>query len=249
MPRYFLEVSYKGTRYAGFQAQPNAVTIQSEITLAFKTLFSSQDTFEQIDLVCSSRTDAGVHAWQNYFHFDWHNDFDENYVYNLNAILPDDIVIRSISRVADDAHARFDAISRSYNYRIYKHKDPFLKETAYLYPYPLDLEKLNNAAGILKSVTDFTSFSKRNTQVKTFNCQIYESRWLENNGLLIYEVTANRFLRGMVRAMTATMLKVGRGKISIEEYENAIHSKDCTKVWFDAPAHGLFLKKVQYPPV
>ncbi len=248
MPRYFLEVSYKGTRYAGFQAQHNAVTIQGKIENAFETLFhSSKASSRGMLLTGSSRTDAGVHALQNYFHFDWHEAFNQHHIYNLNAILPDDIVIKSVTEVADDAHARFDAVSRLYHYRIYSQKNPFLKETGYFFPYPLDMSKLNEAAALLKAYTDFTSFSKRNTQVKNFNCQILQSRWFKQDALLIYEVQANRFLRGMVRALTATMLKVGRGKISVNEFKAIIEAGDCTKAWFDTPAHGLFLMEVKYP--
>lgn len=247
MSRYFLEVSYKGTNYAGFQAQPNAVTIQSEIEKAFNILFQlPSPSGEGLGVRCSSRTDAGVHALQNFFHFNWHEEFKPEAIYNLNAILPADIVIKSIKQVTDDANSRFDALSRLYNYRIYSSKNPFLKDTAYFFPYPLDLDKLNEAAEILKTYTDFTSFSKRNTQVKTFNCKIIESRWIQKDELLIYEVRANRFLRGMVRALTATMLKVGRAKISIEEFKNIIEAKDCTRAWFDTPAHGLFLMEVEY---
>lgn len=257
MPRYFLEVSYKGTHYAGFQAQPNAVTIQSEVERAFQTLFHFPTPFvgeahlpsrqaAGVRLVCSSRTDAGVHAQQNFFHFDWHENFKPEWIYNLNAILPSDIVIRSVTPVSDEANSRFDAVSRLYNYRIYNLKNPFLKDTAYFFPYPLDFEKLNEAAELLKGCNDFTSFSKRNTQVKTFHCNIIESRWLQRGGLLIYEVRSNRFLRGMVRALTATMLKAGRGKITIEEFKNIIEVKDCTKAFFDTPAHGLFLMEVQF---
>lgn len=245
MPRYFIELSYKGTRYSGFQVQHNANTIQAEVERAFAILFPPPFGRGR-GWAGSSRTDAGVHALQNYFHFDWETEFDNEKIYNLNAVLPPDIVVKNISRVADDAHCRFDAVSRKYNYRIYQTKNPFLKDTAYFYPYPLDIKKLNEAAGILKSYTDFTSFSKRNTQVKNFNCKILESHWLQKDDLIIFEVRANRFLRGMVRALTATMLKVGRGKISINGFKDIIESKDCTKAFFDTPAHGLFLMKVDF---
>mgnify|MGYP003582142881 FL=1 len=249
MPRYFLEISYKGTRYAGFQIQHNANTIQGEVEKAFTTIFSSGSlgkVASKVGLTCSSRTDAGVHAIKNFFHFDWPEEFDYNKIYNLNAILPQDIAVKNITRVGDDAHCRFDALSRTYNYRIYSSPNPFLTDTAYFYPYPLDLNKLIEAAALLKSYTDFTSFSKRNTQVKTFNCNFFQSNWLQKDGLLIYEVRANRFLRGMVRALTATMLKVGRGKISLDEFKAIIEAKDCTKAFFDTPAHGLFLMEVEF---
>ncbi len=242
MSRYFLEVSYKGTAYSGFQVQENANTIQAEIEKAFSILQKNE-----IALTSSSRTDAGVHALQNFFHFDYGPELHKQFVYKMNAILPPDIVIKSISRVHDDAHSRFDAISREYRYFIYREKNPFLKDRAFYYPYSLDIECLHSAAGVIKEYEDFTSFSKRNTQVKTFLCTITESRWEEKNGCLIYNVSGNRFLRGMVRALTATMLLVGRKKLSINDFRTIIESRDNTKASFAVPPQGLFLGKVVYP--
>ncbi|MBL7744238.1 MAG: tRNA pseudouridine(38-40) synthase TruA [Chitinophagaceae bacterium] len=242
MPRYFLEVSYKGTNYSGFQAQENANTVQSEIEHAFEVLQKNKAI-----LTSSSRTDAGVHALQNYFHFDYQEEPHPQFVYKMNAILPDDIVIKRLIRMKDDAHSRFDAVTREYKYFIYRHKDPFLRDRAYYFPYSLDVERLNQAATILKEYNDFTSFSKRNTQVKTFICQLAESEWFWENECLVYRVRANRFLRGMVRALTATMLKVGRGKMTMNEFCDVIKAKDCTKASFSVPAHGLFLISVEYP--
>jgi tRNA pseudouridine38-40 synthase len=246
LSRYFIEVAYKGTRYAGFQIQHNANTIQAEIENAFGTLFPFLKQTAGGRLTGSSRTDSGVHALQNFFHFDWHEKFDTQKIYNLNAILPADIVIKNIHEVSPEAHCRFDAVSRTYQYHIYKNKNPFLTHTAYFYPYPLNVDTLNEAAAIVKTRTDFTGFSKRNTQVKNFNCQLTESRWFYENDLLIYEVKGNRFLRGMVRALTATMLKVGRGIITIEEFKTVIESQNRAAAFFDAPAHGLFLMKVEF---
>lgn len=242
MPRYFLEVSYKGTAYSGFQSQQNANTVQAEIEKAIEVIQK-----KNILLTGSSRTDTGVHALQNFFHFDYEAEINPHFVYKLNAILPDDIVIKSLKPVPEDAHCRFDAISRQYNYHIYRDKDPFIKDRAFFFPYKLDMQKLHLAAGILKEYTDFTSFSKRNTQVKTFHCQIIESNWFLQDSCLVYNVKANRFLRGMVRALTATMLKVGRGKTSLDEFRAIIEAKDCTKASFAVPPHGLFLIQVGYP--
>ena len=239
--RYFLEVAYKGTGYSGFQVQQNALTVQGEIEKAFQTLFKTA-----VELTGSSRTDSGVHALQNFFHFDWPDIFHQKWIYNLNAILPPDIVVKSITKVCDGAHCRFDALSRTYHYHIYQYKNPFLADGSYYYPYSLDFEKLNSAAAILMTYTDFTSFSKRNTQVKTFNCSILQSEWVRSDDQFIYMVSANRFLRGMVRALTATMLKVGRGIISIESFRDIIEAKDCRKAFFDTPAHGLTLIKVAF---
>ncbi|HMT73891.1 MAG TPA: tRNA pseudouridine(38-40) synthase TruA [Chitinophagaceae bacterium] len=241
MPRYFLEVSYKGTAYSGFQSQENANTIQAEVETAFEILQK-----ERLVMTGSSRTDAGVHALQNFFHFDYDGTINPKFVYKINAILPPDIVIRNIRQMNDEAHCRFDALSREYKYYIYQQKNPFLADRAYYFPFKLDVPLMQQAAEILKEYNDFTSFSKRNTQVKTFQCNILESRWLNENDCLVYNVKANRFLRGMVRALTATMLKAGRGKISLEEFRQIIEAKDCTKASFAVPAHGLFLVSVQY---
>ena len=241
MSRYFLELAYKGTNYSGFQSQINANTVQAEVENAFETFQR-----EKIIMTGSSRTDAGVHALQNYFHFDFEGTMPKDFVYKFNAILPSDIVVKNITQVNPEAHCRFDAVTREYNYYIYRQKDPFLKETAFYFPYKLDIDLMQQAAAIVKEYTDFTSFSKRNTQVKTFICQIQESNWLFQDKTLIYNVKSNRFLRGMVRALTATMLKIGRDKLSLQQFRHIIEAKDCTKASFAVPAHGLFLIKVNY---
>lgn len=242
MPRYFLEVSYKGTNYSGFQSQKNANSIQEEVEKAFELLHK-----EKVPLTGSSRTDAGVHALQNFFHFDFEKPLNPQLVYKINAILPADIVVKAINTVNPDAHCRFDAISREYKYFIYRKKDPFLRDRAFYYPYKIDMDKLQQAAMLIKEYQDFTSFSKRNTQVKTFICQIQQSEWVYENGCLIYTIKANRFLRGMVRALTATMLKVGRSTIDLDEFIRIIEAKDCTQASFAVPPHGLFLIAVTYP--
>ena len=254
MPRYFIEVSYKGTRYSGFQLQQNALTIQSEVEKALATCFR-----KSISLTGSSRTDAGVHALQNFFHFDMQEDLlykptDYSKVeeglkrslYSLNSILPWDIVINSINKVEDNAHCRFDAISREYKYQIYQNKNPFNKETGYFYPFKIDLSSLQNAADIILTTNDFTTFSKRNTQVNNFVCLIHKSKWDVENDLLIYSIIGNRFLRGMVRGLVGTMLQVGTGKISLQNFNDIILSKDCTKADFSVPPQGLFLIEVLY---
>jgi tRNA pseudouridine38-40 synthase len=240
--RYFLEVSYKGTAYSGFQEQENANTVQAEVTKAFAVLIKVN-----LQLTGSSRTDAGVHALQNFFHFDTQLELKPELLYNLNAILPPDIAVKNLFRVKDDAHCRFDAVSRQYRYFIYSNKNPFLVERAFFYPYKLDIDIMCKAAEVIKGYNDFTSFSKRNTQVKTFQCEITESEWYEENDCLVYKVRANRFLRGMVRALTATMLQVGRGKIDLDQFRQIIEAKDCTQASFGVPAHGLFLTQVQFP--
>lgn len=239
--RYFIEVSYKGTRYAGFQIQKNAITIQGELEKVLNTI-----TRNHIALTGSSRTDAGVHALQNFFHFDLHVDFNPLSVYNINALLPRDIVVKSVFAVPPDAHCRFLATSREYKYHISAIKDPFLTETALYYPFSVDMELLKQAADLLYHYTDFTSFSKRNTQTGTNDCTIIKSEWTTGENTFIYNVKANRFLRGMVRGLVGTMLLAGRKKISLSEFEAIIQGKDCTKANFATPAHGLFLVKVEY---
>ncbi len=240
MPRYFIEVSYKGTNYSGFQKQHNANSIQAEVENALAIYYKNK-----FELTGSSRTDAGVHALQNFFHFDTDIPTRDD-VYNLNAILPGDIVAKQIMPVADEAHCRFDAISREYRYYIYQHKDPFLQGRACHIPYPLDIDLLQEAAAAIRLYTDFTSFSKRNTQVKNFECKVYTSEWIMEGDCLVYHVKANRFLRGMVKGLVGTMLLVGKKKIGIEEFKDIIGNKDCTKADFSVPSEGLFLCKVTF---
>lgn len=241
MPRYFLEVMYKGTAYSGFQVQENASTVQQVIEDALRVYLR-----HPIALTGSSRTDAGVHALQNFFHFDHSGPIPDRFLYNINAILPGDVVVRHLRPVDDQAHCRFDAKSREYAYHLYREKDPFRADRAWYYPFPLDTDRLDRAAGIVKEYEDFTSFSKRNTQVRTFLCRIEESRWEHHAGGHIYHVRANRFLRGMVRGLVGTMLQVGRGKIDEESLRKIIEARDCTKADFATPAHGLFLVRVNY---
>lgn len=242
MPRYFIEVAYKGNNYAGFQIQDNAITIQSEIQKALFVFYK-----ENILLTGSSRTDAGVHALQNFFHADVNVEIQQKNIYNLNALLPQDITIKNIRQVNEEAHCRFDAESREYKYYVCCKKNPFLTDRSYFYPYKIDEKKLQQAAAIIFDHTDFTSFSKRNTQVKTFNCNIIKSEWMREEDCWVYNVMSNRFLRGMVRGLTGTMLQVARGKISVDDFKQIIEARDCTKADFAVPGHGLFLVKVNYP--
>ena len=240
MPRYFIEVSYKGTNYSGFQKQQNANSVQAEIEKALEIFYK-----QKFELTGSSRTDAGVHALQNFFHFDA-DDLIKDDAYNLNAILPDDIVIQCIFHVDDNAHCRFDALSREYHYYIYQHKNPFLQGRACYIPYPVDLALLQQASKEIINHTDFTSFSKRNTQVKSFLCNIYANEWVQEGDCLIYKIKANRFLRGMVKGLVGTQLLVGKKKIDLEEFRSIIEAKDCTKADFSVPPDGLFLAKVAF---
>ena len=238
MPRYFIEVAYNGARYSGFQIQQNANSVQAEVEKALKIYYR-----HDFSLTGSSRTDAGVHAKQNFFHFDSELPLSDS-SYHLNAILPPDIVIKKLYAVAGDIHCRFSALSRQYCYYVYQKKNPFINDRAYYYPFPLNIDLLQEAASVLYNYTDFTSFSKRNTQTKTKLCTVIKSEWMLENDVLLYNVEANRFLRGMVRGLVGTMLLVGRGKISVDDFNQVIKAKNCAKADFSAPAHGLFLEKV-----
>ena len=245
MPRFFIEVSYKGTAYAGFQVQQNANTIQAEVQKALTIYFKKKP-----ELTGSSRTDAGVHAFQNFFHFDFDftgdpKKFAES-VYHLNAILPEDIVVKRLYEVDDNAHCRFDAKERSYRYSIYKYKDPFLLDRAFYYPYKLDFNALQEAATLISGNHCFQSFSKRNTQVHTFDCLVTDSHWEESATGYSYHVTANRFLRGMVRGLVGTMLRVGRNKYALSDFEKILESRNPSLVDFSVPPQGLTLVAVQF---
>ncbi len=242
MPRYFLELSYKGTDYSGFQVQENAKTIQSSVESALQTLYKQPFT-----LTGSSRTDAGVHAFQNFFHFDTEFFLQPKEIYNLNAILPKDIAAKAFYKVPDNGHCRFDALSREYKYFIYKAKDPFLNDRAWYYPYTIDVSVLQETAQLVKNQQNFKAFSKRNTQVNNFNCSIHLSQWTQENDMLIYNVQGNRFLRGMVRALVSTMLRTARGIITVESFKELLLSDQQATANFSAPAHGLFLTQVEYP--
>lgn len=241
MPRYFLELTYKGTAYSGFQVQDNAETVQSEVEKALQTFFR-----EGFSLTGSSRTDAGVHANQNFFHFDTACILEGRNIYNLNAILPADIAIKGLYAVPDTAHCRFDAVAREYRYFIYQQKNPFLADRGWLYPYPLNQTALNRGAVIIQEYLDFTSFSKRNTQVSNFNCSIEKAGWYWEKGVLVFEVKANRFLRGMVRGLVGTILKMGRGQLDEVAFRAIIEARDCSLADFSTPPQGLFLHRVYY---
>lgn len=244
MPRYFIEVSYKGTAYSGFQVQKNSNTIQAEIEKALEIFFKQKFT-----LTGSSRTDAGVQALQNFFHFDTVLPLSQQEnvsEYHLNSILPKDIVVKKIFEVPENKHCRFDAISREYKYFIYQQKNPFLEDRAYYYPYKPDIDKLNEAAEVILKENNFASFSKKNTQVNHFICEIIKSEWTLEKDSLVYTVKGNRFLRGMVKGLVGTMLKVGRGVITLKEFNDIVISRDCTKADFSVAPHALFLVSVNY---
>ncbi|MFM2388130.1 MAG: hypothetical protein RL660_2887 [Bacteroidota bacterium] len=243
--RYFIEIAYKGTHFNGIASQTvgDVRTVQQTLEQALHTILK-----EDIATTTSSRTDAGVHASQNYLHFDTEQVITAKHVYQLNAILPNDMFVANVHQVNADAHSRFDALYRRYEYTITQRKNPFLEDTAWLYPFAIDIELLHQCASILASHTDFATFCKKHTDTYTTQCTIQASTWQYNSATqtLVYTVQANRFLRGMVRALVATMLEVARGKISIAEFESIISSGDNTKANFSAVAKGLCLVEVAY---
>lgn len=246
MPRYFIELAYRGTDFHGWQIQKNAErTVQSVLNHALSVLLR-----ESVETLGSSRTDAGVHAKHNVAHFTTEKELSDGFVRKLNFILPDDIVVYDIKKVKYNAHARYDAIARYYEYHISFVKNPFNQLFSWYYPYkPLSLELLNEVAAFYKMQKDFASFGKKKSQVKTTLCDIELCEWIydEQQQLLIYRVKANRFLRGMVRAMVQTAVQIGRGNIPIEHLPEIFASRINTKTDFSAPANGLTLMKVFYP--
>ena len=241
--RYFLEISYNGSTFHGWQFQPNAISVQETIENALKTLLK-----EEIKIVGAGRTDTGVHAKHMCAHFDYSNEFELGELKdNLNSFLNQEIYIKDIYRVDKEAHARFSATSREYEYYISLVKDVFNYKTSHLIQQDLNIKKMNQAISIIKDYEDFEAFSKSKTDVKTYLCNIISCSIIEKENMLIFRIKANRFLRNMVRAIVGTILEVGLGKISPEEVQNIIKSKDRSKAGPSMPAHALFLTKIEYP--
>ena len=241
--RYFFEVSYKGTNYHGWQTQKNAVSVQETIEQALSLIFR-----DEIKITASGRTDTGVHCLQQFFHTDIEKRFDsERLLLRINSFLPADIAINVIKPVNKDAHARFDALSRSYRYIVSTVKDPFSTEFCYFYRNPLNIPTMNEAASLLPGRQNFQSFSKVKTDVSNFVCEITQAQWQQDQDKLIFTISANRFLRGMVRAIVGTLLKVGQGKMDITTFEEIISARDRKKAGASAPPQGLFLMRVEYP--
>ena len=240
--RYFIELAYKGTNYHGWQYQPGVVSVQETLNKALSLLLKTD-----IDIVGAGRTDTGVHAKQMFAHFDFETEIDsQQLVHKLNSFLPKDIAVFTILKVADEAHARFDATKRTYEYHIHTMKDVFENDGSYHFQLPLDIAKMNDACQILFRHSDFECFSKVNTDVRTFNCTIFEAHWKQNGNKLVFSIGADRFLRNMVRAIVGTMINIGTGKISLEDFEKIIDSKDRSQAGFSVPAHGLYLTQVNY---
>jgi tRNA pseudouridine38-40 synthase len=240
--RYFIEFAYKGTKYHGWQMQPNAISVQEILTAALALILNTP-----INLVGAGRTDTGVHAKQMFAHFDYEHIIDNQYIiYKLNAYLPKDIAIINIHKVNSNAHARFDATARTYQYNINSTKNAFDSDDSYYFKQPLNIELMNKACLILKKYTDFECFSKTNTDVATFNCKIEEANWTVADTNIYFTITADRFLRNMVRSIVGTMIVIGLERISLDDFCSIIESKNRSNAGFSAPAHGLYLTAVKY---
>ncbi len=240
--RYFIELAYNGTKYHGWQIQPNATSVQETLNKALSTILKAA-----IDIVGAGRTDTGVHAKQMFAHFDYEDEINvQQLVHKLNSFLPKDIAIFNIYKVGDEAHARFDAKKRTYEYIIHQQKDVFEKDNSWYYQNELNVDKMNQACKILFNYTDFECFSKVHTEVNTFNCKIYEAHWQQKDNQLVFTISADRFLRNMVRAIVGTMVNIGLEKITLQDFKTIIESKDRNQAGFSVPAHGLYLTKIEY---
>lgn len=244
--RYFLKLAYNGLPFHGWQRQPNAASVQQVIEESLRTIFQ-----KEIPVTGAGRTDTGVHAREMYAHFDIEDEIkDKNrFLLSLNRMAGRDISFYDVIPVTDDAHARFDATGRTYRYYITDREDPFLYNFTHLIKEPLDVEEMNRAAAKLLEVSDFTSFAKLHTDTKTNICDVREARWEKdkNTGLLVFTISADRFLRNMVRAVVGTLIMVGRKKITLEEFDDIIKSRNRCNAGNSMPPQALFLEKIDYP--
>ncbi len=242
--RYFLQLSYNGTRFHGWQHQPNAHSVQEALTTALKTILRTP-----IEITGCGRTDAGVHASQYYAHVEIPEPLPSKVLLGLNAVLPRDITVQHLHLVADDAHARFDATHRAYDYYITAYRDPFRQETTWHYPQisQISLDDLNAAAAILLEYQAFATFCKTNDSAYTKRCQITSSHWQTDGQTWVYHIAANRFLRGMVRLIVGMCLNVAHGRLTIEQVHNALANQQPLTPSLSVPPNGLFLSEVKYP--
>ena len=240
--RYFIEFSYNGAHFFGYQIQPKQISVQEVLEKALSTLLR-----EDIKTTGAGRTDTGVHARKIFAHFDTDQPISADLVKRLNAFLPPSIAIKRIFQVEEEMHARFSAVYRTYEYHISLEKDPFAEAFSWqMWRQKLDVEKMNEACKILFEYEDFTSFSKLHTDVKTNNCKIYHAQWKQKGSSLVFTISANRFLRNMVRAIVGTLVEVGLGKIKPTDLHDIIQAKYRNKAGASAPAHGLYLVDVGY---
>ena len=242
--RYFITFSYDGTQYHGWQIQPNGVSVQERLQQALSTLLR-----QEVAVTGAGRTDAGVHARMMVAHFDINEKLDcKQLAYKLNRLLPQDIAVSKVEPVSDDLHARFSATSRTYHYYIHTMKDPFQRAYSCEIHYPLDFDLMNEAGRILTTYEDFGAFCKAHADVKTTLCHVTEARWIQTSETTWYfRITANRFLRNMVRAVVGTLIDVGRGKLSMDEFRKVIEGKRRTEAGESMPGNALFLEEIKYP--
>lgn len=237
-----MELAYFGKAYHGWQRQPSARSVQEVVEQALSTLLR-----EQVEVVGAGRTDAGVHAKQLFAHFDFEDDLPEDILFRLNSFLPKDVAISKVLRVKDGAHARFDATARSYEYHLVQNKEVFAVDTAYWIKKDLDVKSMNEAAQILLQYENFKCFSKSRTDVRTYNCEIFSAYWEQTKTGLIFHISADRFLRNMVRAIVGTLLQIGLGKLEVQAMHMIIKSKSRREAGASVPAQGLFLTRIEYP--
>ena len=243
MNRYFIKISYKGTNYFGWQRQPKEISVQEVI----ENTLSKMHSLKPITILGCGRTDTGVHAKEYFFHVDLEPiDSIDQFVFKLNRMLPDSIVVHTAELVDSEKHARFDAKRRTYRYFIHQKKDAFITETSWYFPQKLDISKMNDGAQLLIGTKDFTSLSKLHTDVKTNICTIDKAHWVEDGNQLYFEISADRFLRNMVRATVGTLIEVGAGKIEPEAINEIIEAKDRQAASTSVPARGLFLWEIEY---
>ena len=241
--RYFIQLSYNGKQYHGWQNQPKAISVQEVIEKALSTILK-----EKIAIVGAGRTDTGVHAIQMFAHFDTELSFEEeDLVFKLNSFLPKDIAIHHLFKVKPESHARFDAICRTYTYRIALKKNVVNYESTYFFSKALDVDKIIEASRILFQYQDFQCFSKTNTDVKTYHCKLMKAHWFFENDELHFEIQADRFLRNMVRAIVGTMIEIGIGTLQVNDLHAIIKSKNRSEAGYSVPAHALYLTAVEYP--
>ncbi|MCB0762580.1 MAG: tRNA pseudouridine(38-40) synthase TruA [Flavobacteriales bacterium] len=242
--RFFLRLAYRGTHYSGWQVQPNALSVQEVINKQLSLLLRSE-----IETVGCGRTDTGVHARDFYLHFDFKSlpFAPQDVVYKLNGMLPDDIAVYEVIEVPAEAHARFDATNRGYEYHLHTVKNPFIQGLSAFVRYNLDLELMNKACELLLRTSDFAAFCKSGSDVHTTLCEVRKAQWTRTEQGMVFEIEANRFLRNMVRAIVGTMIDLGRGHISLEDFHAIVQSGERSKASASADACGLFLTKVQYP--
>ena len=240
--RYFIELSYNGKNYHGWQIQPDVISVQEKLNKAVSTIFQ-----EKIEVVGAGRTDTGVHASQMFAHFDLEKELKGDIPHKLNSLLPLDIVVYKVFTVDDEAHARFGALTRSYEYKIWLGRNPFLLDFSWqIHSQNLNVDLMNEAAKLLLEYTDFQTFSKVKTDVYTYNCDVTEAFWKQDGKELTFYITANRFLRNMVRAIVGTLVDVGLGKITKDDFRKIIESKNRGNAGLSVPAKGLFLTKIKY---